>query len=180
MFKNYKKAIEKDYWNGHLKYCHEVTKEWLGKTPSKKNTIFKPKLYSTFKYKGKEYYIDGNNIVIQFDNGEYDFADLIATKTRKRIEMFPRFNKPRNKKSADSKIGKEYVDFKITTSGTDHFILDNIFQAKGQSNHFAFDIKNQNISNDVILYQVDNAFRRFKYVKTIIINSKYGFNVYKR
>ena len=94
--------------------------------------------------------------------------------------MFPRFNEPRYKRSADSKIGKEYIDFKITTSGSDHFILYNVYQAEGQANHFAFDIKNKNIPEDVILYQVDNVFRRFKYAKIIIVNSKYGFYVYKR
>ena len=179
-YKDYSRAIEKGYWDGNMKYCHDITEEWLGEPPIKENIVIKPKLHSTFKYKGKEYYIDGNDIVIQFDNGEEDFAELIATKTRKKIELFPRFNEPRYKRSADSKIGKEYIDFKITTSGSDHFILDNVYQAEGQANHFAFDIKNKNIPEDVILYQVDNVFRRFKYAKTIIVNSKYGFYVYKR
>ena len=178
--KNYHKAIEKGYWNGNMKYCHEVTDEWLGEPPIRKNVVIKPKLHSCFKYKGKEYYIDGNDIVIQFDNGEEKFADLIATKTRKKIELFPRFNKPENMRSADSKIGREYVDFKITKSGSDKFITENIYKAEGQANHFAFDIKNKNVTKDEILYQVDNSFRRFKYAKTIIVNSKHGFYVFKR
>ena len=176
--KNYKKAVEKSYWNGNMKYCHDITEDWLGDPPIKENVVIKHTIYDIFKYKGKEYYIDGKDIVIQFDNGEEDFANLIATKTRKRIEMFPRFNKPEGIRTADSKIGREYVDLKITISDSDHFIIDNIYQAKGQANHFAFDINNKRITKDEILYQVNNSFRKFKFVKTIIVNSKYGFHVY--
>lgn len=177
--KNYHKAIENGYWNGNIKYCNEVTDEWLGKPPIKQNVVIKPQLHSKFKYKGKEYFIVGHNIVIQFNNGE-EFANLIATKTRKRIELFPRFNQPENKKSIDSKIGKEYVDFKITKSDSGNFIQENVYKSRGQANHFAFDIKNKNVTKDELMYQVDNVFRRLKYVKTIIINSKYGFYVFKR
>ena len=94
--------------------------------------------------------------------------------------MFPRFNKPEGMRTADSKIGREYIDLKITTSNSDHFIIDNIYQSKGQANHFAFDVNNKSIAKDEMLYQIDNSFRKFKFVKTIIVNSKYGFYVYKR
>ena len=62
-------------------------------------------------------------------------------------------------------IGKDYVDFKITTSGTDKFIYGNITEADYQSYNYIFWIKNKKISKDIINYQVNNVFRRLKYVK---------------
>lgn len=175
--KDYLDAIKNGYWDSQMKYCYNATDTWIGKVPNKINKVVKHKNYEWFNYKGKSYYIDNHNIKIQFKNGEEKFADILATLTNKRIELFPRFDMFR---STDAKIGKEYVDFKITTSGTDKFIYNNISEAKTQSNHFIIWVKNKEISEDVVNYQVDNVFRKLKNVKTIGIYQNDKLSIYKR
>lgn len=177
---NYLKAKEKGYWDGNLKYSKEITETWLGEKPIKTNKIIFHKQNDTFKYKGKSYLLDGNDIKYEFRNGEIDFAEELSKVTRKRIELFPKFNKPRNMKSSDYKIGREYVDFKNTTSGSDNFIYENIYKSKEQANVFAFNIGNKKVKNDEILYQVDNTFRRIKKVNKIIVKKNKTIKVFER
>lgn len=144
------------------------------------NKVIKHKNGDYFNYKGKQYYIDGKNIVIDFKNGEEEFANILSKLITKRIELLPRFNKPDGIKTADSKIGNIYVDFKITTSGTDKFIFNNVNIAKEQSNHFIFWIKNNDIPLGVIKYQIDDIFRRIKSVNTIGYYRNRHLKIYKR
>ena len=176
-YKDYIRAIEKGYWNGNMKYCRNITNEWLGTKKKNINKIITHKDGEVIKYKGKEYMIDNYHTKIDFKNGEIEFAEIIAALTNKKIELFPRFD---YFKSADSKIGREYVDFKITTSGTDKFIYGNITEANHQADNYIFWIKNKEITDDIIKYQVDNVFRRLKYVKEIGIFHNDIFNMYAR
>lgn len=176
-YKDYSRAIEKGYWDGNMKYCDDITEKWLGVKRKKINRVITHKNGEIVKYKGKTYTIDNYHIKLDFKNGEEEFGDIISTFTDKRIELFPRFDDFR---STDSKIGKEYVDFKITTSGTDKFIFNNINEAKEQSNNFLFWIKNEEISDDVVKYQVDDIFRRIKNVKIVGYYKNKKMYIYKR
>ena len=176
-YKDYIRAIEKGYWNGHMKYCKNVTNEWLGTKKKKINKIITHKDGEVIKYKGKEYMIDNYHTKIDFKNSEIELAKIIATLTNKKIELFPRFD---YFKSTDSKIGKEYIDFKITTSGTDKFIFNNIYKAQNQSNNFLFWIKNKNVTDDIIKYQIDDIFRRIKSIKMVGFYKDEKIYIYKR
>ncbi len=162
-YKDYTNAVQIGYWNGKLKYCRDITSIWLG-VKSEKNKVIIPKVGEEIKYKGKKYKIENKHIKLEFKNGEKEFADIISKLTNKKIELFPRFD---YFKSVDAKIGKDYVDFKITTSGTDKFIFKNINDAKEQSKNFLFWIKNKKVTEDIIKYQIDNVFRRVKSIKII-------------
>lgn len=150
-YKDYFRAIKKGCWNGKMKYCMNITNKWLN-TKNKNKTIIIHNNYEYFKYKGKMYFIDNYNIKNDFKSG-----NAIHKLTNKRIEMFPRFDKF---KSADVKIGREYADFKITTSGTDKFMFNNINKAKNQSNNFLFLINSKIIIKDIINYQIDFCYVR--------------------
>lgn len=176
-YKNYYRAIKNGYWNGNMKYCDNVTEDWLGVKRKSINTVISHKNGNIIKYKGKEYFIDDYHIRIDFKKGEPTLAEEISKLTDKRIELFPRFD---YFKSTDSKIGRDYVDFKITTSGTDKFIFNNINEAKEQSNHFIFWIKNKEIPDEVINYQIDDIFRRIKTVKTVGFYRNKKLTIYKR
>ena len=176
-YKDYCKAIEKGYWNGDMKYCNNITNKWLGIKKKRNNEIITHKNGESIKYKGKEYLIDNYHVKITFKNSEKEFAKIISTFTDKRIELLPRFD---YFKSPDAKIGREYVDFKITTSGTDKFMYSNITEANNQSNNYIFWIKNQKINNDIIKYQIDNIFRRLKYIKIIGVYHGDILEIYKR
>lgn len=179
-YKDYIWAIEKGYWNGKYKYCIDITNMWFYKRNMKLNMPILYKLGEKFKYKGKEYYIDGHNIVMELKKEEIELAIKISRLTSKRIILFPRFNKPNNFKSADCKIGRQYFDFKITTSGSDRFLYNNVYESRHQSNNFLFWIKSKNISVDIINYQIDNTFRRIKSIKTIGYYYKGIFKIYKK
>ena len=179
-YKDYELAIKKGYWNGHFKYCVEITDEWLNKNKKNINMPMTYKLGEKFKYKGKEYYIDGYNIVADIKREEIELALKISEITSKKIIMFPRFNKPNNFKSVDCKIGYEYIDFKITTSGNDRFLYNNVYESKKQSNNFIFWIKNSYILIDVINYQIDSIFRRINNIKTIGYYHNGHFKIYKK
>ena len=140
-----------------------ITRQWLNNN-KKTNKLIVHKNGDMFKYKGKLFLIDNHDVVLDFKKGELEFAEWLSSMTSKRIEVFPRFNKPANKKSADFKIGKEYFDYKHTY-GCSNFIIN---------------ITNNKINNHNILMQLNYTFRRLKWVKIIAIKSKYGFYVYKR
>ena len=80
----------------------------------------------------------------------------MSTKTNKRIELFPRFNKPDGVKTADYKIGKEYFYYKHTTGSSSQLIYHNIEKAKGQSYNFIINITNISLSKHDIYEQLDD------------------------
>lgn len=157
----------------------DITNQWLG-TNEKRMTVVKHEIGDTFSYKGKKYTIDGYNIVIDYKTGEEDFANWLSDKTSKKIEMFPRFNKPDGVKSSDYKIGREYFDYKHTTGSSSQLIYHNIEKAKGQSYNFIINVTNKSLSEKELLRQVEYTFRRVSWVKKIGIKSQYGFRMYIR
>ena len=175
-YKDYYRAIEKGYWNGNMKYCNNITDKWLS-SKKKFSKIITHKNGEIIKYKGKEYLIDNYHIKVAFKNSEEEFAKIISTFTNKRIELLPRFD---YFKSPDAKIGREYIDFKITTSGTDKFIFNNIRKSENQSNNFLFWIKNNKITNDIIKYQIDDIFRRIKKITIVGYYRNKKIYIYKR
>ena len=177
---DYNKAIKKGYWKHELKYCIEITNEWLGNKNNKQNIIIKHNIGDTFKYKGKEYYIDGHDVVIEYNNNEVNFAIWLSSIINKRIELFPRFNIPENFKTADYKIGKEYFDYKHTLGKSNQLIYHNVVKNKKQSLNYIINITNINLNKEDIMYQIDDTFRRVKYIRIIAIKSKYGFKVFKK
>ena len=156
-----------------------ITRQWLNNN-QKTNKLIVHKSGDMFKYKGKSFLIDNHVVVLDFKKGELEFAEWLSSMTSKRIEVFPRFNKPANKKSADFKIGKEYFDYKHTYGFSNQLIYHNLEKAKGQSYNFIINITNNKINKHNILMQLNYTFRRLKWVKIIAIKSKYGFYVYKR
>ena len=178
-YKDYNNALNKGYWKGKMKYSIDITNEWLGEK-QKNNKVIRYKLNDEFKYKGKLYKVDGHKIVIDFKNDELLFAEILSKLTGKKIVLFPRFNTPKNFKSTDSKIGKEYIDFKITTSSSDKFIYGNITESNHQSQNYIFWIKNNLIDEDIIKYQIDNVFRRIKSINKIGVYHNGKFKMYKK
>mgnify|MGYP007043819819 CR=1 FL=1 len=156
-----------------------ITRQWLINN-QKTNKLIVHKNGDMFKYKGKSFLIDNHDVVLDFKKGELEFAEWLSSMTSKRIEVFPRFNKPANKKSADFKIGKEYFDYKHTYGCSNQLIYHNLEKAKGQSYNFIINVTNNKINKHNILMQLNYTFRRLKWVKIIAIKSKYGFYVYKR
>ena len=156
-----------------------ITRQWLNNN-QKTNKLIVHKNGDMFKYKGKSFLIDNHDVVLDFKKGELEFAEWLSSMTSKRIEVFPRFNKPANKKSADFKIGKEYFDYKHTYGCSNQLIYHNLEKAKGQSYNFIINITNNKINKHNILMQLNYTFSRLKWVKIIAIKSKYGFYVYKR
>ncbi len=175
-YKDYFRAIRKGYWFGKMQHCINVTYKWLN-IKNRNRTIMMHNNYEYFKYKGKIYYIDNYTIKCDFKSEELEFANIIQNLTNKRIEMFPRFDKF---KSTDVKIGREYIDFKITTSGTDKFIFNNIKKAKNQSNNFLFWIKNKKVTKDIINYQIDDIFRRLDNINLIGYYRNNNIFIFKR
>ena len=157
----------------------DITGNWLNSVKSKKCIILH-NVKDTFTYKKNKYFIDGYNVVIDYKTGELEFAFWLATKTNKRIELFPRFNKPDHMKTADYKIGREYFDYKHTTGLSSQLIYHNLYSSKGQSLHFIVNITNDKLSEEEIKRQVEYTFRRLHWIKTIGIKSKYGFKIFKR
>ncbi len=180
LYKDYYYAVKKNYWNQKMKYSTDITSEWLGKKIKTDNKIIKYKLHDEFKYKGKIYKIDGHKIVTDLKKDEIEFAEILSKLTDKKIILFPRFNTPKNFKSTDSKIGREYIDFKITTSKTDKFIMRNITESNNQSYNYIFYIKNKELSEDIIKYQIDNVFRRIKNINKIGVYHNGKFKMYKK
>ncbi len=175
-YKDYFRAIKKGYWLGKMQYCTDITYKWLN-TKNRNRTVIIHNNYEYFKYKGKKYYIDNYSVKCDFKNEEVEFANIIQNLTNKRIEMFPRFDRF---KSTDVKIGREYIDFKITTSGTDKFIFNNINKAKNQSNNFLFWIKNKKVTKDIINYQIDDIFRRIDTINLIGYYINNNIFIFKR
>lgn len=160
----------------------KITKKWIDGKNNKENIVIKHKNGDTFKYKGKEYTIDGKNIVIDYKKGEENFAEWLSKRTNKKIEMYPRFNKPDGFKSADYKIGREYFDYKHTTGSSSQLIMHNLRGKEKQSNNFIIEITNKDIFNnqEEITRQVAETFRRYKWVKKLGIKTPNSFNMYSR
>ena len=59
-------------------------------------------------------------------------------------------------------------------------MYSNITEANNQSNNYIFWIKNQKINNDIIKYQIDNIFRRLKYIKIIGVYHDDILEIYQR
>lgn len=160
---------------------NDITNIWLSSDKNKNyNKIIFHKNNDIFKYKGKEYIIDDYNIVIDYKKGEISFAKWLSQKTSKKIELFPRFNKPDGFKTADYKIGREYFDYKHTTGKSSQLIYHNLEKAKGQSVNFIINITNKSLSKVEIERQLNECFKRLNWIKKIGIKSQFGFKMYKR
>ena len=171
--------IEKEIKQNKL--YSDITNIWLSNDKNKKcNKIIFHKNNDIFKYKGKEYIIDNYNIVIDYKKGEIRFAKWLSQKTNKKIELFPRFNKPDGFKTADYKIGYEYFDYKHTTGKSSQLIYHNLEKAKGQSVNFIINITNKSLSKTEIERQLNECFKRLNWIKKIGIKSQFGFKMYKR
>lgn len=162
-----------------VKY-EDITEKWMECDFRKNNKIIMHKIGDSFRYKGKEYIIDNYNIVLDYKAGELEFASWLKNRINKKIEVFPRFNKPDNMKSTDYKIGKEYFDYKHTIGCSSQLIYHNIEKSKGQSVNFIINITNEFMTEDEIVKQLNYTFRRCKWVKKIGIKFNSKFKMYKR
>lgn len=170
-----------DKQNKDIKLYKEITNTWLLNNKNKEyNKIIFHKKNDIFKYKGRNYYIDDYNIVIDYKKGEISFAKWLSKRTNKKIELFPRFNKPDGFKTADYKIGHEYFDYKHTTGKSSQLIYHNLEKAKGQSVNFIVNITNKSLLNSEIERQLNECFKRLDWIKKIGIKSQFGFKMYKR
>lgn len=165
------------YKNSNL--YKDITDKWLVNN-GKSNKIILHNNFEIFKYKGKQYFIDNYNIVLDYKMGEIAFALWLSKNTNKRIELFPRFNKPDGFKTADYKIGKEYFDYKHTIGSSPQLIYHNLEKAKGQSVNFIINITNKKLSQEEIERQVNECFKRLTWIKKIGIQSQYNFKMYKK
>lgn len=163
----------------YIKLYKDITYKWL-KSNNKQSTIIIHKPNDTFKYNGITYFIDNYNIVIDYKIGEIEFAKWLSKQTKKKIELFPRFNKPDGFKTADYKIGKEYFDYKHTIGKSSQLIYHNLEKAQGQAVNFVINITNDILSEKEIEDQLNYTFKRLIWVEKIGIKSKYGFKMYER
>ena len=161
------------------KLYENITDKWLI-NKNKNSKLILHNNFETFNYKGKQYFIDNHNILIDYKMGEVSFALWLSKNISKRIELFPRFNKPDGFKTADYKIGKEYFDYKHTIGSSSQLIYHNLEKAKGQSVNFIVNVTNKKVSQKEIERQVNECFKRLKWVKKIGIQSQFGFKMYKK
>lgn len=163
----------------YIKLYKDITHKWL-KSNNKQSTIIIHKPNDTFKYNGITCFIDDYNIVIDYKIGEVDFAKWLLKQTKKKIELFPRFNKPDGFKTADHKIGKEYFDYKHTSGISSQLIYHNLEKAQGQAVNFIVNITNNIFNEKEIENQLNYTFKRLVWVQKTGVKSKYGFKMYKR
>ena len=161
------------------KLYKDITNKWL-KSNNERSILVIHQPNDIFKYKGITYLTDNYNIVIDYKTGEVDFAKWLSKQTKKKIELFPRFNKPDGFKTADYKIGREYFDYKHTIGRSSQLIYHKNEKAQGQAVNFIVNITNDIFNEKEIENQLNYTFKRLIWVEKIGVKSKYGFKMYER
>jgi hypothetical protein len=163
-------------------YYKDITNQWIRNDTVSKKILIEYKIGDSFRYNKKRYIIDGINVLYDYKIGGKTFAKWLLSVSDKRIELLPRFNKPDGIKSADYKINGEYFDYKHTTGKSPQLILHNLRGKEAQASNFIINITNNELASNQfeIERQVNETFRKYKWVKIIGIKTFYSFKIYQR
>lgn len=165
-----KRKYSKDY-DEHkvVEMVNDVTKDWFMKaTPNSDEIVY----LQSMIHNGKEYIVDGINVVLDPDEDEIRIATLMKEVFGGKIYIRPRINNPTNIKSADYEINGEKFDLKTIEGNGKHTLYGAVKGKKEQAKNFILDITKSKLSvaeaiNQIVddIYMSDHT----RFVKTIIL-----------
>lgn len=133
----------------------DATKKWLeAATPNS----HKLKDMNYFEHDGKKYFVDGNNVVLDYSRQEKEVAEWLEDTFGGEIYMVPRINKPDNISTPDYIWKNEKWDLKEIIGDSNRAIDNAIKRKKEQSNNFIIDITKNKLSEDLLIKQVEKIY----------------------
>lgn len=159
----------------------DITSEMYKKAKPKHGKVKKQKFY---EYKGKEYFVDGHNVVYKHDERELEVARLLNYSFGGNVKILPNINFPQGIKSPDYIFRGEKIDLKrITSKRVNDCVKTAIRDSEKQAHNFIIDNTLQTVSDEAILKQINEIYEmgKFSWVNTIYVlkNDKF-IKIYKR
>lgn len=149
------KELEEEY-NKVVNYI-DVTDEWINSATPNSHTV---EDLSYWIIDGIKYCVDGKSIVLDYSENEKECAEWLENTFGGEIYMCPRVNYPKNIETADYLWNNELWDKKGMSNSTSiKRAFDNaIKNHQEQAHNFIVDLTDSNLSNEIVIEQVCNAF----------------------
>ncbi len=145
-----------------------ITKEWLENATPNSHIV---KELSYFNHNVIKYYVDGNNVVLDYSSKELKIALRLENTFGGEIFMLPRINKPDGIKTADYLWNDEYWDLKEIFGSGKNILYHAVEYQRKQASNFIFDFSNSKLNIDEIYDRAEKLFqlKKLDWLNTIII-----------
>lgn len=166
-----------------IKEFTDISKEMMKRVGSNSGKV-EEQLF--FEYKGKQYKVDGKNVVLDYSNKEKEVAEWLTATFGGEIKMLPRINNPKGIETPDYIWNGDYWDLKSMSEKAVSEIraVDNVIKsAKDQTTNIILDITKTKLSNENIIEQVQKIFSTSgrEWVDRIMIIDNYKLiKIYQR
>ena len=145
-----------------------ITKEWLENATPNSHIV---KELSYFNHNVIKYYVDGNNVVLDYSSKELKIALRLENTFGGEIFMLPRINKPDGIKTADYLWNDEYWDLKEIFGSGKNILYHAVEYQRKQASNFIFDFSNSKLNIDEIYDRAEKLFqlKKLDWLNIIII-----------
>ena len=132
------------------------------------------------KKDGIKYFVDGRNVVLDYNKKELEIANWLVNTFGGKIYLLPRINIPENIRTADYLWNNEFWDLKEIKGNSNQVIYHSVCKNIEQSNNFIFDITLSKLELKDLLLQVKETCRRIPDIKIIIIKKENDYFLYTK
>lgn len=173
-----KKGIRQDVHTKKVKY---ETKEEVNKLPYTSlkaewlKNYKKPKVVDAeyWEYNGTKYFVDGENVVLDYSKTEEKIAHQIANMFGVEVKLNPKIQKPKGIPAADYMINGVAYDLKEIEKDGNNNIDSAVKSAKRQASNFVLDYTKSKLTKSEIDRRLNRLYQNpFRYwVENIIVIS---------
>ena len=173
-----KKGIRQDVHTKKVKY---ETKEEVNKLPYTSlkaewlKNYKKPKVVDAeyWEYNGTKYFVDGENVVLDYSKTEEKIAHQIANMFGVEVKLNPKIQKPKGIPAADYMINGVAYDLKEIEKDGNNNIDSAVKSAKRQASNFVLDYTKSKLTKSEIDSRLNRLYQNpFRYwVENIIVIS---------
>lgn len=133
----------------------DVTNKWL---KNAKPNSHKVRDLHYYKYKGKKYYVDGKNVVLDYSEKEKQVAHWLKETFGGPIYMCPRVNNPEGIKTPDYIFNSVKLDLKNINGKGKRTLDTSIKKCEQQSNNYIFDITETKLTTKDAIKQIHKLY----------------------
>lgn len=154
------------------KSYREVTKKWIDSAIPNSHRIKNREYFEDEK--GRRYYVDGKNVVLDYSRKEKEIALWLEKTFGGELYMIPRVNSPEGIATPDYLFRNDYWDLKEIFGNSKHTLDTAIKKKKNQANNFIFDICSSEITRKEAVCQIRQIFhaKERAWVENVILKDK--------
>lgn len=138
------------------KNYQDVTEEWLRMALPNSHIVREQYYFETID--GKKYYVDEENVVLDYSIKEKEVAEWLENILGGEIYMLPRINKPDGIQTADYFWKNEYWDLKEINGYGKNILFHAIEDHKLQAHNFIFDFSKTKLTIFEIMSRVEKLY----------------------